>query len=298
MKPQFHRIGLIVKRHDPRAVETLRAAVSYLAPRGLALCADAETAALLKTDAVGTDDPGNADLVVVVGGDGTLLHAARLLAPRKVPLVGINAGRLGFLADIRPEELSSSLDAVLSGNFIEEPRALLRAEVARGNEDAWSATALNDVVVQKCDAGRMIEFETHVNGNYVCSHRADGIIISTPTGSTAYALSAGGPILHPELQALAIVPICPHTLSDRPIVVGGDARIEIRMRCTESNTENTAAQVVLDGQDHADLGAGDCVVIQRHGEPARLLHPAGHDYYKLLRQKLHWGRDHESGMER
>ncbi|HEX7030330.1 MAG TPA: NAD(+) kinase [Gammaproteobacteria bacterium] len=294
MKPQFQRIGLIVKRRDPRAVETLRAAVAHLAPRDLSLHADGETAALLANKAVGRGDPGDADLVVAVGGDGTLLHSARLLAPRKVPLVGINAGRLGFLADIRPEALATSLDAVLDGNYVEEPRALLRAELARGNADAWSGTALNDVVVQKCDAGRMIEFETHVNGNYVCSHRADGIIISTPTGSTAYALSAGGPILHPVLDALAIVPICPHTLSDRPIVVNGDARIEIRMR----HNESAAAQVVLDGQDHADLGAGDRVVIARDGEPARLLHPAGHDYFKVLRQKLHWGRDHESGMER
>ncbi|HEX6928326.1 MAG TPA: hypothetical protein VF267_03680, partial [Gammaproteobacteria bacterium] len=207
-------------------------------------------------------------------------------------------GRLGFLADIRPEALATSLDAVLDGNYVEEPRALLRAELARGNAGPWSGTALNDVVVQKCDAGRMIEFETHVNGNYVCSHRADGIIISTPTGSTAYALSAGGPILHPVLDALAIVPICPHTLSDRPIVVNGDARIEIRMRPAGSDTESAAAQVVLDGQDHADLGAGDRVMIARDGEPARLLHPAGHDYFRVLRQKLHWGRDHESGMER
>lgn len=290
MKSRFASIGLIAKRHDPRAVDTLAAAVRHLAPRGLALIADAETAALVADGKVTGGDPGDADLVIVVGGDGTLLHAARLLAPRSVPMVGINAGRLGFLADIPAERLAASLDAVLAGDFVEEPRALLKAEVMRGGEPAWAGTALNDVVVQKCDAGRMIEFETHVDGSYVCRHRADGIIVSTPTGSTAYALSAGGPILHPALDALAIVPICPHTLSDRPIVVGNNAQIEIRMR----DTENPDAQVVLDGQDHADLGPGDCVVIRRDGQPARLLHPAGHDYYKLLRQKLHWGRDHES----
>ncbi|HEX6929853.1 MAG TPA: NAD(+) kinase [Gammaproteobacteria bacterium] len=298
MNPEFRSIGLIVKRHDPRAVRTLAAAVAQLAKRPLELIADAETAALLDIASVRTGDPGDTDLVIAVGGDGTLLHAARMLAPRGVPLVGINAGRLGFLADIRQEEMTTCLAAVLAGEFVEESRALLQAEVIRGGTQAWSGTALNDAVVQKCDAGRLIEFETHVNGSYVCRHRADGIIISTPTGSTAYALSAGGPILHPALDALAIVPICPHTLSDRPIVVNGGARIEIRMRPAESNTENSAAQVVLDGQDHADLGAGDSVRVERNGPPARLLHPAGHDYFKLLRQKLHWGRDHESGMER
>lgn len=292
MKQPFSNIGLVVKRRDPRAVETLRAVVAHLAAARCALLADAETAGLFDTQ-VRAGDPAAADLVLVIGGDGTLLHTARLLAPHGVPLVGINAGRLGFLADIRAEEIAASLDAVLSGNFIEEPRAMLRAAVTRGGGAGWSGTALNDVVVQKCDAGRLIEFETHVNGSYVCRHRADGVIISTPTGSTAYALSAGGPILHPGLDALAIVPICPHTLSDRPIVVTGDARIEIRMRDSE-----TEAQVVLDGQDHTQLGAGDRVLIERSGPPARLLHPAGHDYYRLLRQKLHWGRDHESGLER
>lgn len=294
MTKQFENIGLVVKQRDPRAVETLRAAVAHLFPAGRTLLAAAETAASLKEFNVLAGDPAAADLVIVVGGDGTLLHTARLLAPHGVPLVGINAGRLGFLADIRPEDLRTSLDAVLRGDFIEEPRALLGAEVPDADAVRWSGTALNDVVIQKCDAGRMIEFETHVNGSYVCRHRADGIIISTPTGSTAYALSAGGPILHPGLDALAIVPICPHTLSDRPIVVNGNARIEIRMRETESDD----ARVVLDGQDHVNLRAGDRVQIARQNPPARLLHPAGHDYYRLLRQKLHWGRDHESGRER
>ena len=294
MKQAFETLGLVVKRHDPRAVETLRVAIRHLARNGHTLIAAQETADLVPAGNITVGEPSASDLVIVIGGDGTLLHTARLLAPRKVPLVGINAGRLGFLADIRPEELATSLDAVLAGNYVEEPRTLLRAAISRHGDESWSGTALNDVVIQKCDAGRMIEFETHVDGSYVCRHRADGIIISTPTGSTAYALSAGGPILHPRLDALAIVPICPHTLSDRPIVVNGGARIEIRMR----DSESTNAQVVLDGQDHADVGAGDAVHVGSDGEPARLLHPAGHDYYKLLRQKLHWGRDHESGLER
>lgn len=294
MTSEFSKLGLIAKRHDTGAMLTLAAAVQHLLPRGIDLIADAGTVGQLGNNAVQAGDPASADAVIVIGGDGTMLHAARMLAPRDVPLVGINAGRLGFLADIPAENLAGSLDALLAGDYVEEPRAILQGEVQRHGNSHWKGTALNDVVVQKCDAGRLIEFETHVDGSYVCRHRADGIIISTPTGSTAYALSAGGPILHPRLDAFAIVPICPHTLSDRPIVVNGDARIDIRMR----ETESVAAQVVLDGQDHTDLAAGDRVVIRRDGPPARLLHPAGHDYYKLLRQKLHWGRDHDSGLER
>lgn len=294
MTSEFRKLGLIAKRHDTGAMLTLAAAVQHLLPRGLALIADAGTVDQLGNSAVQAGDPASADAVIVIGGDGTMLHAARMLAPRDVPLVGINAGRLGFLADIPSENLAESLDALLAGDYVEEPRAILQGEVQRNGNSQWKGTALNDVVVQKCDAGRLIEFETHVDGSYVCRHRADGIIISTPTGSTAYALSAGGPILHPRLDAFAIVPICPHTLSDRPIVVNGDARIEIHMR----ETESVAAQIVLDGQDHTDLAPGDRIVIRRDGLPARLLHPAGHDYYKLLRQKLHWGRDHDSGLER
>lgn len=294
MKNRFRKLGLIVKRDDPRAVTTLAAAVRHLAPHRCQLLATPEIAALCPDRVVEAGDPAEGDAVIVIGGDGTMLHAARLLAPRQVPLVGVNAGRLGFLADIRTEDLARSLDALLSGNYVEEPRALLQGEILRKGVSAWKSTALNDVVVQKRDAGRLIEFETHVDGSYVCRHRADGVIVSTPTGSTAYALSAGGPILHPGLDAIAIVPICPHTLSDRPIVVNGSARIEIHVR----DTESTAAQVVLDGQDHEDLQPGDRVIIHHDGPPARLLHPAGHDYYKLLREKLHWGRDHESGMER
>lgn len=294
MTHAFKRIGLASKQHDANSMQTLRAAVEHLAARRLEFIADPELASQLPEFPITPGELKDAELVIVVGGDGTMLRTARSLAPHGVPLVGVNAGRLGFLADIKPEALASSLDAVLAGDFIEEPRAILDAAVHRGEEIIWRGTALNDVVVQKCDGGRLIEFETHVNGSYVCRHRADGIIISTPTGSTAYALSAGGPILHPRLAAIAIVPICPHTLSDRPIVVNGDARIEIRMR----DTENVDAQVVLDGQDHEMLKAGDRIAIAADGPPARLLHPAGHDYYSLLRNKLHWGRDHETGLER
>lgn len=292
MAKQLHKLGILAKRDDPRAAATLRVVVGHLAPRGVRLLAEDPLAGEFPEIALGRLD--EAEAVIVIGGDGTMLHAARMLAPRNVPLVGVNAGRLGFLADIPESALQQSLDALLAGDYTEEPRWLVRGEVLRGEESVWHATALNEVVVQKCDAGRLIEFETRIDGSHVSQQRADGIIVTTPTGSTAYALSAGGPILHPRLDAIAVVPICPHTLSDRPIVVDGKSCVEIKLR----ETENPAAQVILDGQDHCLLAPGDRVRIQRDGVPARLLHPAGHDYYQVLRQKLHWGRDHESGLER
>lgn len=292
----FRRIALFAKQNDGRALESLRTAVAHLAPRQLELVADHAICKAMPDSGIADEPPESADLAIVIGGDGTMLHTARRLAPHGVPLIGVNAGRLGFLADIRREALTSTLDSILNGEFSEEWRHLLKAEVFPASRETagWTDQALNDVVVQKRDVGRMIEFETHINGNYVCNHRADGIVISTPTGSTAYALSAGGPILHPDLDAVAIVPICPHTLSDRPIVVGGDARIEIVMQ----QADGSGAQVVLDGQESAPLAASDRVVISRADKPLRLLHPAGHDYYHLLRHKLHWGRDHETGRER
>lgn len=296
-KPQasFRRIALFAKHDDGRALESLRTAVAHLAPRELELIADRTICKALPDSGVVEAAPETAELAIVIGGDGTMLHTARRLAPHGVPLIGVNAGRLGFLADIRREALTSTLDSILNGEYTEERRHLLKAEIFSANrKEARTDQALNDVVVQKRDVGRMIEFETHINGNYVCNHRADGIVISTPTGSTAYALSAGGPILHPGLDAVAIVPICPHTLSDRPIVVSGEARIEIVMQ----HADGSGAQVVLDGQESASLAAGDRVIISRAEKPLRLLHPAGHDYYHLLRHKLHWGRDHETGRER
>ncbi|MDX1443798.1 MAG: NAD(+) kinase [Gammaproteobacteria bacterium] len=292
-KSRFNTVGLAVKTGDPRALEVLDMALGQLQKNEHRFIADERTAADLVTD-VEIGDITTADIVLVVGGDGTMLHTARQLADPGVPLVGINAGRLGFLADITPAQMKESLNAVFAGNYIEEPRAVLQVEVHQGDKVIWSGPALNDAVVQKRDVGRMIDFETHINNSYVCSHRADGVVIATPTGSTAYALSAGGPILHPGMEAIAIVPICPHTLSDRPLVINGDARIDIVMR----DSESAHAQVVLDGQEHRELGPGTRVIIRKHVKPVRLLHPEGHDYYHVLRDKLHWGRDQASGRER
>ncbi|MDX1453874.1 MAG: NAD(+) kinase [Gammaproteobacteria bacterium] len=291
----FQRIALFAKHDNALALDIARTAIDHLAPRKLELCADRELSANMPAADLSDAAPETADLAIVIGGDGTLLHTARQLAPHGVPIVGVNAGRLGFLADIPREALTTTLDDLFAGKFISETRHMLRAEVFRADGKVdWTDKALNDVVVQKRDVGRMIEFETHIDGNYVCTHRADGLVVSTPTGSTAYALSAGGPIVHPALDAIAIVPICPHTLSDRPLVIGGEADVDIVMR----QADGSGAQVVLDGQESSPLAAGDRVRISRAERSLQLLHPAGHDYYHLLRHKLHWGRDHDSGKER
>ncbi len=258
-------------------------AVKHLHPRGFSLHADADIATPRDDITIQRDGLLNTDLVIVLGGDGTLLHTARRLADAEIPMIGVNAGRLGFLADLPLGALRSSLDAILSGNFIEERRELLTARLVREQQSLDLGLALNDVVIQKSDTGRMIELETRINGTYVCSHRADGLIISTPTGSTAYALSAGGPILHPSLAAFSLVPICPHTLSNRPIAVHSASKIEVVVVHADD------AQVHFDGRVQLSLLPGDKVSVQRAQNKVTLLHPEGHSHYGMLREKLHWG---------
>ena len=233
-----------------------------------------------------------ADLVVAIGGDGTMLYASRLVAGRDVPLLGINRGRLGFLADITPGEMLRRLDEVLAGEYEEERRLMLEAVIENGGEPR-RALALNDVVLQKRDTGRMLDFENWVNGMYVNTHGGDGLVIATPTGSTAYALSGGGPIVHPSLEAITLVPICPHTLSDRPIVIRADAQIEIRVL----ERPDTRAEVSCDGQPLGELAAGERLLVRAATERVVLVHPRGHDYFRLLRSKLHWGRGSQSRFD-
>jgi NAD+ kinase len=227
-----------------------------------------------------------ADLVIAIGGDGTLLYAARLVARHDVPLLGINRGRLGFLTDVMPQDVLSCLDAALRGELERDVRPLLQARLQGSSGAQAEMLALNDVVLQKIATGRMLDFETRVDGRYVNSHAGDGIIVASATGSTAYALSCGGPIVEPHLDVLVLAPICPHTLSDRPIVVsaGSTIRIELVERA------DTRAQIVCDGAVLGELTPGDRFEITRAAFRITLLHPAGHDYFKLLRSKLHWGR--------
>ncbi|EIC23257.1 NAD(+)/NADH kinase [Thiorhodovibrio frisius] len=253
------------------------------------------------------------DLVIVIGGDGTFLHAARDIAPTGTPLVGINLGRLGFLVDLSPDCIETRLNDMLEGQFDTEYRSLLETRLlgmtegvsegvtegatnggiggASGSAPAWPGRALNEAVIAKWDTVRMIEFETYIDGQFVNAQRSDGLIVATPTGSTAYALSGGGPLLHPGLDNLLLVPICPHTLSNRPLVVGGDSEIEIRLCHHHPET----ARLTCDGQVAFGLANTRSVRIRRSPTRLRLLHPRGHDHFQLLRAKLGWGGQVQEG---
>jgi NAD+ kinase len=281
----FHTLGLVAKPEDPRLSDTLAALVDYLRGRRIEILVDANAAAALangwQTHEL-IEIGRRADLVLVVGGDGTLLNTARTLDRSDVPLVGINLGRLGFLVDISPQRMLDSLAEILAGNYIEDRRFLLEARIG----DGAPSLALNDVVLHKWNIARMIEFETHIDSRFVDVQRSDGIIVSTPTGSTAYALSGGGPLLAPGLDAIALVPICPHTLSNRPIVVHGGSEIRIRV-CGRTDPEHV--RVTCDGQTDLIVGAGEELVVRKHPRPVRLFHPQEHDHFELLRAKLGWG---------
>lgn len=225
------------------------------------------------------------DMGIVLGGDGTLLAASRIVAKLDIPLLCINLGRLGFLADVSPDDTFQVLPAVLQGEFFAEERLLLDVEIRRGDELLRSTTALNELVLHKWDSLTMIEFETRAGGRLLNRQRADGVIVATPTGSTAYALSAGGPILYPDLRALVVVPICQHTLAIRPVVLGANQAVEIEL--TRDNWSK--ARVVCDGQHSITLEIGDRVRISAREQPQRLIHPVGYQYFDLLRTKLHWG---------
>jgi NAD+ kinase len=227
-----------------------------------------------------------ADLVIAIGGDGTLLYAARLVARHGVPLLGINRGRLGFLTDVMPQDMIDSVTAALDGKLETEQRTLLRCRLPTVDGGTIESLALNDVVLQKAATGRMLDFEMQVNGRYVNSHAGDGIVIATATGSTAYALSCGGPIVEPHLDVVVLAPICPHTLSDRPVVVSARSVVEIKL----IERYETQAQVVCDGVVIGELAPDHTLEVRAAQERITLLHPPGHDYYRLLRSKLQWGR--------
>ena len=292
MSKQFNNIGIIGKHGDPHAGGTLADLLSYLGKHEVNIMLD-EASLGDVTDLEQEYKTADRDmlgescnLIIVVGGDGTLLNAARSLVDYEVPILGINLGRLGFLADVTPRHLTETLDLIFSGNYREDKRAILQAQVFRGDEKIKSSAAFNDVVLHTKNVARMIEYETHIHGQFVNVTRSDGLIVSTPTGSTAYALSGGGPILHPGLNAIVLVPICPHTMSHRPIVVDADSIIEIVV--SESN--QAQAQCTCDGQIDLEIQNGDRIIIEKIPHPVRLIHPANYNYYEILRAKLHWGK--------
>ncbi|MCU7815765.1 MAG: NAD(+) kinase [Candidatus Thiodiazotropha sp. (ex Rostrolucina anterorostrata)] len=291
MHKRFQQIGLIGKHGDPMVKETLLRLYDYLISQQREVVIEEATCRLLEGKPLpGVPEielPRHSDLVIVVGGDGTLLHAARVLASQKIPLLGINLGRLGFLVDLSPDQMIPRLDEILNGQYEQECRFLL--EVSMGDESSphHNILAFNDVVLHKWNIARMIEFETFVDDQLVNDQRSDGLIVSTPTGSTAYALSGGGPLLYPSLNAIVMVPICPHTLSNRPIVVDGDSKIEIRLN--PSHTEDV--QITCDGQTTIPAMPGEVIRIRKAEQQVRLIHPKGYDYYSILRAKLGWSEN-------
>lgn len=290
MSPHFKCVGLIGKAAGDGVAETLQTLAGYLQQIGTEIRLDEGIAGLLGDSdhpvLTRTELASTCDLAIIVGGDGTLLNAARSLAEADTAVLGVNLGRLGFLVDVSPDEMTHQLDRIMAGNFSQEDRSLLHAAVSRDGQVLSESTALNDVIVHKRDIARMIELDTWIDGHFLNTNRSDGLIVATPTGSTAYALSGGGPIVHPRLAAITLVPICPHTLSNRPVVIDDASVIEIILH--EGTLEAT---VSCDGQVSQPLQSGDHVTVRKHSHALRLLHPTDHEYFTVLRKKLRWG-DH------
>jgi NAD+ kinase len=284
----FQKIGIIGKHRNPKVGDTVEETVALLAQAGFDIVLGAKTADSIScTDypTAAIEDLGSqCDVVVAVGGDGNLLGAGRKLSLTDTPVVGINRGQLGFLTDVRPDDIEQTLLPILRGDYIEEPRLLIHAAVKRGGKTLFESNALNDVVLFPGEVAHLIEFELHINGQFVYSQRSDGLIAATPTGSTAYSLSAGGPILQPDLDLLILAPMLPHSLTSRPIVIDADSTVVIKV------AEPYKACVSYDGQEQSRLEAGDEIHISKQKAPLRLLHPKTQDYYQILREKLNWGR--------
>lgn len=287
------RVGVVVKPHQPQALKTTCELVEWLDRHSIQLVGtpelereriEHETGCAVEL--AGQDElAARVDLIIVLGGDGTMIATARMIGDREVPVLGINYGSLGYLAEFRMEEMFPALEAILEGNYQIDSRVMLEAEVFRGAEKMLRTSVLNDVVINKSALARIIEIETSLNGQFVNSFRADGLIVSTPTGSTAYNLSAGGPVIYPSMNAVVVTPICPFTLSNRPLVVPDDAVIEL---CLKTPHEEVA--LTLDGQVGFPLEVEDRVVIKKSRTSFKLVQPTNRNYFDVLRDKLRWGR--------
>lgn len=296
MTKEFKRIGLWGRFSDHKVATPALQIAAHLSQRGIEVVAAAGADA---SDPAGLDGVPSAsareigtniDLLVAVGGDGNLLRATRCVAGHDVPLIGINRGRLGFLTDVSPDQMLTTLDEILAGRYLAEERLMLEARIIGAEASNSPMFALNDVVLQKGDSGRILDFVTTVDGSYVNTHGGDGLIVATPTGSTAYALSCNGPIIRPDVDALVMVPICPHTLSDRPLVIRSSSLVGVTIEASEGNV----AQVTCDGEELGQLGAEETLEVKAASETVSLLHPTDYNYYDLLRSKLNWGRANRS----
>ncbi len=285
----FEKIALITNNGAIEIADTLQMVTNFLLSRDIELILDENCAELLPNSGlreVNSEQLAQeCDFAIAIGGDGTMLRAAHLLAEHDVPLLGINRGRLGFLTDIPADSVETHLGEILDGHFVEDDRFQLHCQIKRDDQIIMKRDAFNDIIVQKWNIAKLIELETYVNHTLVHSQRSDGMIVATPTGSTAYALSGGGPILHPTLDALVLVPICPHTLSNRPIVIDGNNIVEIVVGTPEIDH----ARLSCDGEISCELTTGDRVQIQKKDKKVRLIHPANHNHFNTLRGKLNWG---------
>ena len=283
VRPSFGRVALIGKLRSAEIAESLRGLRAMLEQRGCEVLIERETASDLGLRGVDYVAIGaEAKLAIVVGGDGTMLAAARNLVRHHVPLVGVNQGRVGFMTDIGHDDMRSGIGAILDGKYTLEERALLEAEIKRNNKSVLQTIALNEAVVGKGSQGRLIEFNLLIDGEFVYTLRADGVIVATPTGSTAYAMSAQGPILHPAVPALTLVPLNPHTLSARPVSVSDRMMIEIVL------VRALDARAHFDGFALADMQQGDRLLLKRSADAVRFVHPPGYSYFATLREKLRW----------
>ncbi len=286
---KFKNITLIGRLESSAAIESLNLLTDYLIARQISVSLEEGLAQgfsnpdlpIVASDKIGK----SCDLAIVVGGDGSMLSAARIVAGQHVPVLGVNRGRLGFLTDILPDQIEEKVEEVLQGRYLEEKRFLLEAAIIRKDKLITKADALNDVVINSGQTARMIEFELYVDEQFVYSQRSDGLIISTPTGSTAYALSAGGPILHPKLDALVLVPMFPHSLSNRPIVIDGNSNIQVVL----GDLHDMQADVSCDGHEIHSVDPGDVVSISKKPDELTLLHPIDTNFYETCRDKLRWG---------
>ncbi|MCX7139785.1 MAG: NAD kinase [Proteobacteria bacterium] len=287
MSPAFKTVAVIGRYNTAEIAESLLGLASQLKQLGCAVLIEKETAANIGQNGVPIADytaiGAQADLAIVLGGDGSMLSAARNLAAYGVPLVGVNQGRLGFMTDIAFSQMRETIGLLMSGQYTIGERTMLEARVMRGEKEIFSTQALNDIVVNKGATGRMIEFLVHIDGQFVYDLRSDGIIVATPTGSTAYALSSNGPILQPNVPGIALVPVCPHTLSNRPITVSDQCVIEITIK-----RRADGASLHIDGQPHSEMAIDDKLIVRRAAHSIRFVHPPGYSYYAMLREKLHW----------
>ena len=291
MANRFNTIAIMANPQESAALDSVDAVVSHLNAAGAEVFVSAKlpVPAAPATQAKHDDAElaAQADLVIAVGGDGTVLYAGRHAAPNGVPVLGINRGRLGFLADVKPDDIATALDAVLAGDFSSEKRMLLEAEIFSGDKLINKGIAVNDIVIKRNEPARMLEYQTTINGRFVNAHGGDGFVAATPTGSTAYALSVGGPIIEPGMDAIVMAPICPHTLADRPIVISSESEVDVEL----INNHGALAEVSGDGVVIGELGVDDRLRIVVAKERIELIHPPGYDYYEVLRSKLYWGRD-------